>query len=271
MVESSHQPKYFPTYCRFQGLGTCPKTKGRSVVDPTAWPFHRRKPSNILFPSIQWQMLFPFQPGVVVRHENPKCVWLLTLRCVFQVVAKTIIDFNFHLAINHDPHFGKGMKLSRRSLTQSRYTGKREFQRIQTSLSIIHMCQRFVKGCSLRKKQVAPGLSEQIGATQSNFRVSTTFACCWQRTLDSKTGQLQRLCSPVNPTTQLLPIQHCLIQGPIKRRTTSQTFQGTWKFPDVGQGCSRKSIHTCFIPKEIYQSARISTAFTAHKFYQNEW
>ena len=73
MIESSHQPKYFPTYCNFPGLGTCPKTKGRSVVDPTAWPFHRPKPSNILCPSVQWQMLFPFQPGVVVRHENPRC------------------------------------------------------------------------------------------------------------------------------------------------------------------------------------------------------
>ena len=74
---------------------------------------------------------------------------------MFQVVAKTIFDFNFHPAINHDPLFGKGMKLSRRSPTQSRYTGKRDFQRIQTSLSII-TCAKVLSKVAASGKTIGP-------------------------------------------------------------------------------------------------------------------
>lgn len=260
MIESSHQPKYFPTYCSFQGLGTCPKTKGRFVVDPTAWPFHRRKPSNILFPSVQWQILFPFQPGVVVHHESPRCVWLLTLRCVFQVVAKTLQKpslISISIQQSTMTHIlAREWNCEEDPLRNPvREKGFPE----DTNIPIDHenMCQNGVKGCSLRKKTLGP-LSEQswTGATQNNFRLSRTFASLLTR-------------QPNDPAAT--HEKHCLLQGLIKRRTKSQTFQGTRKFPDVGQGCSRQSIHTCFIPNEIYQSARSSKGFRAHKFHQNEW
>lgn len=72
--------------------------------------------------------------------------------------------------------------------------GKRDFQRIQTSLSIMKTCAKMVsKVAASGKKHLAPF---QNSLEQGQLK-----------TISGSAGHL-RLCSPVNPTTQLLPMKN---------------------------------------------------------------
>ena len=92
-----------------------------------------RKQSNISFPSVQWQMLFPLQPGVVVRHENPGCRLTSHRALCVSICCKDHLWFQFLSNSQPWSTFSKGMKLRRTSPRQSPYTEKRGFHRIQAS------------------------------------------------------------------------------------------------------------------------------------------